>query len=117
MDHSLIISLYQQNDKKRRRILYETFASQMQLKASLSFIAKFINQELGVEGLINEADIKYCRHYFMGKIKPSELLVPKRVPQKTVIEPLSNTPSEIVWTDPDDANYSPQKSNKTKFSK
>jgi hypothetical protein len=117
MEKSLIISLFQQQDKKRRRFLYESFSSQIQMKASLAFIAKFINNELGIEELISEADIKYCRHYFVGKAKVSMSIVPK-IPSKSVSKPTNKPSSEISWTNPEDDNFiSNQSVVKSKFSK
>lgn len=117
MTKDLLIELYRQQDKKRRRVLYESFSNQIQMKASLAFIAKFINNELGVEELINEADIKYCRHYFVGKVKNSMPIVPK-IPSKLVGEPVNKPHGDISWTNPDDDNFiSNQSIVKSKFSK
>ena len=117
MEKPLIISLYQQQDKKRRRVLYDSFSNQIQMKASLTFIAKFINKELGIEELVSEADIKYCRHYFVGKVKSSMPIVPK-IPSKLVNEPTNKPHGDISWTNPDDENFiSYRLTVKSKFSK
>jgi len=116
MKYDLLIELYRQQDRRRKRVLYDLFSDTIQINASLHFIAQMINKELGIEGLITQDDIKYCRHYFKNiKIQVNAQLpdIPKRhiIPDK-----LNETNSkEINWTNPDEVNLN--QIIKSKFSK
>lgn len=126
MTKDLLIELYRQQDRKRKRVLYDLFSSTILLNTSLHFIAQMINKELGLEGLITESDVKYCRHYFKNtKIQVNARLpdIPKR---HTIPDKLNETnlgdgrrndghSKEINWTNPDEVNLN--QVIKSKFSK
>ena len=67
MNRGILLRLYARKDPKRKRMLYDLFKGTISMSASLSMIAELINQELGEKDLIKTADVKYCRHYFLGK--------------------------------------------------
>ena len=121
MTKDLLIELYRQQDRRRKRVLYDLFSDTIQINASLHFIAQMINKELGVEGLITQDDIKYCRHYFKNtkiQIKARLPDIPKRhtIPDKTNETSHSDGHSkEINWTNPDEVNLN--QVIKSKFSK
>jgi hypothetical protein len=121
MTKDLLIELYRQQDRRRKRVLYDLFSDTIQINASLHFIAQMINKELGVEGLITQDDIKYCRHYF----KDTKIQVKARlpdIPKRHIISDKTNESSrsdgrskEINWTNPDEVNLN--QVIKSKFSK
>lgn len=84
------------------------------MMASLPFIVKLINDELGIENLIEVSDITYCRYFFKdapfskhkSKLKKENLIIPKNGNPQNI---------EIKFTDPDLNIY--DKSIKSKFSK
>jgi hypothetical protein len=113
MTIEFLIEMYRKKDKKRKRALWELFDTTIKLPASLAFIADTINKELQVDNLVSESDIKYCRFYFMDKVKSN--IAAKDKP-KISNSPKSNTSlSDIDWTDPDEINN--PKTVKSKFSK
>jgi hypothetical protein len=126
MTKDLLIELYRQQDRRRKRVLYDLFSDTIQINASLHFIAQMINKELGVEGLITQDDIKYCRHYF----KDTKIQVKARLPdipkRHTITDKLNETSrsdgrrndgrsKEINWTNPNEVNLN--QVIKSKFSK
>ncbi|MER0439741.1 hypothetical protein [Emticicia sp. W12TSBA100-4] len=121
MTKDLLIELYRQQDRRRKRVLYDLFSDTIQINASLHFIAQMINKELGVEGLITQDDIKYCRHYFKDtKIQVKARLpeIPKRHPipdKKNETSRSDGHSKEINWTNPDEVNLN--QVIKSKFSK
>lgn len=121
MKYDLLIELYRQQDRRRKRVLYDLFGDTIQINASLHFIAQMINKELGVEGLITQDDIKYCRHYFKDtKIQVKARLpdIPKRHPipdKKNETSRSDGHSKEINWTNPDEVNLN--QVIKSKFSK
>jgi hypothetical protein len=113
MNLETLIEMYQKKDPKRKRALWELFDNTIKLPASLTFIADTINKEIQVENLISESDIKYCRFYFMNKVKSS---IGAKDKPKISNSPKPNTSSgDINWTDPDEVNNS--NNSKSKFSK
>jgi hypothetical protein len=126
MNKDLLIELYRQHDRKRKRMLYDLFASTISINTSLHFIAQLINKELGIEGLITEDDIKYCRHYFKNKKVQINTQLPD-IPKKSFNSDKLNETNhsdgrrndgrskEINWTNPDELNLNPII--KSKFSK
>ncbi len=113
MNIDFLIEMYRKKDKKRKRALWELFDNTIKLPASLTFIADTINKEIQVDNLVSESDIKYCRFYFMDKVKSN--IAAKDKP-KISNSPKSNTShSDIDWTDPDEINNS--NNSKSKFSK
>ena len=113
MNIEFLIEMFRKKDKKRKRALWELFDTTIKLPASLTFIADTINKELQVDNLVSESDIKYCRFYFMDKVKSN--IAAKDKP-KISNSPKSNTSlSDIDWTDPDEINN--PKTVKSKFSK
>lgn len=116
MKYDLLIELYRQQDRRRKRVLYDLFSDTIQINASLHFIAQMINKELDVEDLITQDDIKYCRHYF----KNTKIQVKARLPdipkQHTIPDKTNETNlEEINWTNPDEVNLN--QLIKSKFSK
>ena len=113
MNIDFLIEMYRRKDKKRKRALWELFDNTIKLPASLTFIADTINKEIQVDNLVSESDIKYCRFYFMDKVKSNISVKDK---PKISNSPKSNIPlSDIDWTDPDEINNA--KTVKSKFSK
>ena len=125
MNKEILLRLYARKDPKRKRMLYDLFKGTISMSASLSMIAELINQELGEKDLIKAADVKYCRHYFLGKASGATAV-------KESVQPVSkasniklehpatriNTNSETVtWTNPDNLPTSSIKEVKSKFSK
>lgn len=114
MNTKMLIELYEKKDRKRKRILFELFSETIRLSVSLSFISQLINRELGVENLISEDDIRYCRHYFKDKnITPKGNAKLPDVPKPETFS--SQLTKEVSWTNPDDVTLS--KTVKSKFSK
>lgn len=114
MTKEQLIQLFEEKDRMRKRGLYELFKAEIEMKASLPFIAKLINYELGMENLIVISDITYCRYFFKdvtiskpeNKLKNESLIIPKKSNPQNI---------EIKFTDPDLNIY--DKSIKSKFSK
>lgn len=116
MTKDLLIELYRQQDRKRKRVLYDLFSSTILLNTSLHFIAQMINKELGIEGLITESDVKYCRHYFKNTKVQANARLPDIPKRHTIPDKLNETNSkEINWTNPDEVNLN--QVIKSKFSK
>jgi transcription termination factor NusB len=117
MKNEMLIQLYQQKDRMRKRVLYELFKSEIEMKASLPFIVKMINEQLGIENLISIADITYCR-FFFKTIKVNKPQNPKNKPiqQSLLLNNKADSQNfEIKFTDLDlEPNIS--KSIKSKFS-
>jgi hypothetical protein len=121
MNKQLIIQLFENKDKSRRRCLYEAFQDKINTKTSRKFIAQMINKELARDDLITEEDIKYCRHYFKDEKgrKPSPNIPSATLSKKTTVQnqPVPTFESDgLVWSNPDDDNYQ-NSSIKSKFSK
>ena len=125
MNKEILLRLYARKDPKRKRMLYDLFKGTISMSASLSMIAELINQELGEKDLIKAADVKYCRHYFLGKAGGAtaikESVQPVRKTSNIKLEqsvPIVTTKSEsITWTNPDNLPTSSIKEFKSKFSK
>lgn len=114
MNTKMLIELYEKKDRKRKRMLFELFSETILLSVSLSFISQLINRELGVENLISEDDVRYCRHYF--KDKTSTAKGKAKLPDVPKPETLSSpVTKEVSWTNPDDVTLN--KTVKSKFSK
>lgn len=126
MTKDLLIELYRQQDRSRKRVLYDLFSSTILLNTSLHFIAQMINKELGIEGLITESDVKYCRHYFKNTKVQVNARLPD-IPKKSFVAEKLHESSrgdgrrndgrskEINWTNPDEVNLN--QVIKSKFSK
>lgn len=93
-------------------MLFALFRDRIKLDISIEAVVEIINQELGKQGIVNAADIKYCRHYF-GK-RQAENERPKLMAE---MRPLNNSNSlsirkevkavqpdleEVDWTDVDE---------------
>lgn len=125
MNKEILLRLYARKDPKRKRMLYDLFKGTISMRASLSMIAELINQELGEKDLIKTADVKYCRHYFLGKafgataVKESARPVSKAsyVQLENPVPRVTTKSESIIWTDPDDLPTSSIKEVKSKFSK
>ncbi|WP_019941402.1 hypothetical protein [Dyadobacter beijingensis] len=98
----------------------------IKLDISIDAVVEMINQELGKRGIVNAADIKYCRHYF-GK-RQAEIERPKLIAE---IPPRNNSNSliirkevktirpdldEVDWTDVDEISVA-MEGIKSKFTK
>lgn len=117
MTNEMLIQLYQQKDRMRKRVLYELFKSEIEMKASLPFIAKLINEQLRIENLISIADITYCR-YFFKTVKVNKPQNPENKPigQSLLLKNKADGQEfEIKFTDLD-LEPSASKSIKSKFS-
>ena len=113
MNIDFLIEMYRKKDKKRKRALWELFDNTIKLPASLTLIADTINKEIQVDNLISESDIKYCRFYFMDKVKSN--ITAKEKPKIFNSLKSNTSSSDINWTDPDEVNNS--NNSKSKFSK
>ena len=115
MNIDFLIEMYRRKDKKRKRALWELFDNTIKLPASLTFIADTINKEIQVDNLVSESDIKYCRFYFMDKVK-SNISVKDKPIITNNSKSNTTTKTTIEWSDPDSLdNYNSQ--SKSKFSK
>jgi hypothetical protein len=125
MNKEILLRLYARKDPKRKRMLYNLFKDTMSMSASLSMIAELINQELGEKDLIKAADVKYCRHYFLGKasgdtaVKESiQPIIKASISKSEYPVTMITTNSEnVTWTNLDDLPTSSIKEVKSKFSK
>jgi hypothetical protein len=117
MTKEILIQLYKQQDRMRKRVLYELFKSEIDMKASLPFIAKLINEHLGIENLISIGDITYCRFFFKAvKINKPQNPENKPIRPSLILKKKVDSPDfEIKFTDPD-LEPSASKSVKSKFS-
>lgn len=117
MSKELVIQLYQKQDRKRRRALFDLFSDTIQLNASLRFIAGLINQELGQEEMVSEVDVKYCRYYFSGKATPRLATIGSVHRDYKAPAGKKEPGKEVSWTDPDDQSFNLKNPVKSKFSK
>lgn len=121
MDKEILIDLFDRRDKKRRRILYRLYQQWIESEMSALYIADIICKQLGREGIVEAADIKFCRYHFKKRplkalVKPSgNLPVPLlRNSQTSSSAPLKG---DINWTDPDKIDLQENLIVKSKFSK
>ena len=121
MDKEILIDLFDRRDKKRRRILYRLYQQWIESEMSALYIADMICKQLGREGIVEAADIKFCRYHF--KKRPLKVLVkqsgslpvpPLRNSQASNPAPLKG---DINWTDPDKIDLQENLIVKSKFSK
>ncbi|KAA0990414.1 hypothetical protein [Dyadobacter aurulentus] len=126
MTKDLLLRLYARKDRKRRKMLFALFRDKIKLNVSIDAVVEMINQELGKQGIINAADIKYCRHYFGKRHTENErqkliadmypgnnsnsLIMSKEV--KTIQPDLE----EVDWTDVDEISVA-MEGIKSKFTK
>jgi len=75
-------------------MLFALFRDKIKLDVSIDAVVEMINQELGKQGIVNAADIKYCRHYF-GK-RQAENKRPKLIAE---IPHRNNSNSPIIRKD------------------
>ena len=125
MNKEILLRLYARKDPKRKRMLYNLFKDTVAMSASLSMIAELINQELGEKDLIKAADVKYCRHYFLGKengetavkesIKP--IIKASITKSEYPVKRVTTKNEDVTWTNLDDLPISLIKEVKSKFSK
>lgn len=118
MTKELLITLLERKDKKRRRALWEVYQHLITTQASISFITQMINNELE-NNLVCDADVKYCRFYYMKKINVNRHIQSKKDSKKSPLPPtelISSVKNDSInWTDPDEINN--PKTVKSKFSK
>lgn len=121
MDKQTLIDLFERRDKKRRRILYRLYQQLIESEMSAVYIADMICKQLGREGMINAADIKFCRYHF--KKRPLKPLTKQAVHPPSFIsrEVQPENPLKIKestgWTDPDKIDLQKNLIVKSKFAK
>ena len=97
-----LIDLFDRKDKKRRRILYELYAGQIQSSLSAVYIAEMISADLQRPDLIGAADVKFCRFHFKNKLVKT-VTVQRPIPKQTETRreaapgPPENQP-DVVWS-------------------
>ena len=107
-------------------MLFALFRDKIKLDVSIDAVVEIINQDLGKEGIVNAADIKYCRHYF-GKgdgEKEKKKVVAEVHPRnnsnmQTIREEVLTVPpkpGKLDWTDVADISVA-MEGIKTKFTK
>jgi hypothetical protein len=107
-------------------MLFALFRDRIKLDISIDAVVEMINLELGKQGVVNAADIKYCRHYFgKGEVEKEKLKVieelsprnnsnlPMKMGQVTSGPP---DPEKLDWTDVADISVAIE-GIKTKFTK
>lgn len=107
-------------------MLFVLFRDKIKLDVSIDAVVEMINLELGKQGIVNAADIKYCRHYF-GKRqaenetpKPIAEIPPRNSPNSPIIRKEVTTIQpdleEVDWTDMDEISVA-MEGIKSKFTK
>lgn len=97
-----LIDLFDRKDKKRRRILYELYAGQIQSSLSAVYIAEMISADLQRPDLIAAVDVKFCRFHF--KNKPVKMVkaqrpIPKQTEMRKEADPeRSENQPGVVWS-------------------
>jgi hypothetical protein len=92
-----LIHLFQKADVKRRRKLYEYFASIFDSQNSYVITIEMLNEKLGAQ-VISAADVKYIRAHCS---KWQKTVTP---PEQPTIAPVQKRAApKIKWTDPDQA--------------
>lgn len=121
MNEEILIDLFDRRDKKRRRILYRLYQQWIESEMSAAYIADMICKQLGREGIVQAADIKFCRYHFKKRPLKAMVKPPGNLPASTLRNsyPLSPTPlqEDIGWTDPDKIDLQENLIVKSKFSK
>lgn len=92
-----LIHLFQKADVKRRRKLYEYFASIFDSQNSYVITIEMLNEKLGAQ-VISAADVKYIRAHCSKWQKTATL--PE---QPTTASVQKRVTEKIRWTDPDQA--------------
>ncbi len=112
-NREFLLLLYERNDRKRRKMLYQLFGKQINMDCSIALIAELINIKLEKQDLISANDIRYCRFHFRKNSKSQNI---EMVSENTsTIEP-PLVKKEIRWTNPDEVK-SNQYTVKSKYSK
>jgi hypothetical protein len=125
MNKEILLRLYARKDPKRKRMLYDLFKGTISMSASLSMIAELINQELGEKDLIKATDVKYCRHYFLGKASGATAIKEhiqssskaSILKSEHPVTRVTAKSGDVTWTNPDNLPTSSIKEVKSKFSK
>jgi hypothetical protein len=93
-----LIHLFQKADVKRRRKLYEYFASIFDSQNSYVITIEILNAKLGAQ-VVSAADVKYIRAHCSKWQKPST------PPEQPTIPPAQKKAvPKIKWTDPDEVS-------------
>jgi hypothetical protein len=92
-----LLHLFQKADVKRRRKLYECFASIFDSQNSYVITIEILNDKLGAH-VISAADVKYIRAHCK---KWQKTLTPPEQP--TTIPVQKRAIPKITWSDPDQA--------------
>jgi hypothetical protein len=92
-----LIHLFQKADVKRRRKLYECFASIFESQNSYVITIEMLNEKLGAQ-VVSRADVKYIRAHCGKWQKPS---TPTEQPAMATVQ--KRAVPKIKWTDPDQA--------------
>ena len=126
MTKYLLLRLYARNDRKRRKMLFALFRDKIKLDVSIDAVVEMINLELGKQGIVNAADIKYCRHYFGKRQAENERpnliadMPPRNNSNSLIISKEVNTIQpdleEVDWTDVDEISVA-MEGIKSKFTK
>ncbi len=93
-----LIHLFQKADVKRRRKLYECFASIFDSQNSYVITIEMLNEKLGAQ-LVSRADVKYIRAHCCKWQKPST-----SSEQPTMATVQKRAVQKIKWTDPDEVS-------------
>jgi hypothetical protein len=124
MDKKILLKeMYMIKDTKRKRMLFELYAEQINLRASSNFVAHYINKELGTPNLVSQKDVEYCRFYYKRKNAAKTQIPILSNTSNQLKQPVSNVPipkynliseaddsEKITWTNPDEISKNPYKS-------
>lgn len=92
-----LIHLFQKADVKRRRKLYECFASIFDSQNSYVITIEILNEKLGAQ-VVSAADVKYIRAHCS---KWQKTLIPPQQPSSNPVQ--KRAIPKITWSDPDQA--------------
>jgi len=92
-----LIHLFQKADVKRRRKLYECFASIFDSQNSYVITIEILNEKLGAQ-VVSAADVKYIRAHCTKWQKTS---TPPEQPAMGTVQ--KKVVPKITWSDPDQA--------------
>jgi hypothetical protein len=92
-----LIHLFQKADVKRRRKLYECFASIFDSQNSYVITIEILNEKLGAS-VVSRADVKYVRAHCR---KWQKTATPPQQQQPTIAPVQKRAMPKITWSDPD----------------
>ncbi|WP_090154750.1 hypothetical protein [Dyadobacter soli] len=107
-------------------MLFVLFGDKIKLDVSIDAVVEMINLELGKQGIVNAADIKYCRHYFGKRQAENERpkLIAEMAPRnnsnsltiRKQVKSIQPDLEEVDWTDVDEISVAIE-GIKSKFTK